>query len=160
MKRNAVIKIDFYSSAYSFTKEISAADLAELYDRFIKEFPQSWVNCSGCLIERFEDNILTERVTVYAYEPLGLSVTYEKMRDRKLKDGRSIRVGEQFLAVFDKTKLDRVVEVYCELDTSEGLLMPPENAWKGISHFIEKGGMSPELEWITPDIIPESGNWC
>ncbi|MBQ8780781.1 MAG: hypothetical protein IJZ72_03825 [Oscillospiraceae bacterium] len=82
------------------------------------------------------------------------------MRDRKLKNGRIIRDGEQFLAVFDNTKLDRVVDVYCELYTSEGLLMPPEKAWQGISHFIEKGGMSPELEWITTDVIPEGGNWC
>ena len=35
MKKSVTVKVDFSSSAYEIEKAVTAADLAELYDRFI-----------------------------------------------------------------------------------------------------------------------------
>lgn len=90
---------------------------------------------------------------------MGLCLTYEQLYDRLFK-GEIRRDTKVDLAVYDESKLETVVDVYYELYTSEGLLLPPELAWKGIQYFIKTGGKSPELKWITPDMLPDSGNWC
>ncbi len=153
-------KIFFTGPTDNKKTEITAKNIPELYNKLIKGFPLYWKqgNCA-CSFEIFTDDILQKRLSIGFFEELGLCLTYEQLYDRLFKG--EIRRGTKFdLAVYDESKLETVVDVYFELYTSEGLLLPPELAWKGIQHFIETGGKSPELKWITPDKLPDSGNWC
>ncbi|MDE7292869.1 MAG: hypothetical protein K2N72_00440 [Oscillospiraceae bacterium] len=103
-------------------------------------------------------------LTVGFYEELGLYLTYGEYYDKEVGTvtGKKTicRMSDDWLAVYDETKLDRVVDIYFELYVSEGLLLPQELAWKGIEEFIKTGEKSAELKWITPDELPEEGNWC
>lgn len=145
--------------------EISADSLPGLFDSMIRGFPGYWKsgNCA-CDFELFENDVLMKRLSVGFYEELGLCLTYEEFYDAVVGTvtGKKIqtRLSEEYLAVYDRDKLDETVDIYYELYVSKGLLMPPELAWKGIEYFVKQGGQSNELEWITPDDIPEEGNWC
>ncbi|MDE6593796.1 MAG: hypothetical protein K2K57_12135 [Oscillospiraceae bacterium] len=153
-------KIFFTGPKYNNQIEITAENIPELYNDLIKGFPLYWKQGNySCTFEIFTDDILQKRLRICFYEELGLGLTYEQLYDRLFK-GEIRRGVKADLAVYDESKLETVVDVYFELYTSEGLLLPPELAWKGIQYFIKTGGKSPELKWITPDELPDSGNWC
>lgn len=63
------------------------------------------------------------------------------------------------LSVFDKSKLNEIVWTKDVCDFSMGLFLPPELAWKGIKEFLKTGTASTEIEWISPNDIPEGGNY-
>ena len=63
------------------------------------------------------------------------------------------------LSLYDESKLNEVAESAEEVYASIGLFLPKEEAWKGIQYFVETGKPVPNIKWITPDNIPESGNW-
>lgn len=151
-----------------------SSDAAEItdpnivYDKIIKNF-DAFCNDGGEILSYWEDDVNISSITIMAHKDYGICLThdiyYKKLIHRK-KEKKLFRSKEEFitsfthLAVYDKTKLDEVIDVDDELYTSVGLMLPPELAWKGISEFIRTGRMSLELEWITTDVIPESGNWC
>lgn len=139
---------------------ITDKEIPKLYDDMISGFPSYWKSgiCSAYL-EFFNDDVLEDRLSINFHEEFGLCLTHEYMYDKLIK-GKVRRQSIPHLAVYDKSKLNQVVDVYLELYTSVGLLLPAELAWKGISEFIKSGGKSIELEWITPDMLPEEGNWC
>lgn len=105
-----------------------------------------------------------KRLMVGFYEELGLCLTYEEFYDAVVVTvtgkKRQTRRSKPYLALYDRDQLDETVDIYYELYVSKGLLMPPELAWEGIEYFVQQGGQSNELEWITPDELPEEGNWC
>lgn len=150
----------FFTGPNNKQFEITDENMSELYNNLIRDFPSYWKqgNCSGN-IEIFIDEIMEKRLSIGFFEELGLCLTYEEFYDKLIND--EIRRGSKVdLAVYDESKLDSVVDIYFELYTSRGLLMPPELAWKGIHYFIQTGNKSPELKWITPDMLPDSGNWA
>lgn len=136
-----------------------------LYEKIITNFDEffkdNWV-----ILSYIEDGEETKNLRIGAEPNLGIYLTHTSIFKNYLKkgflngNGRDVVFKIEHLAVYDKTKLDTVVDVWDELYTSTGLLLPAELAWKGISEFIRTGNMSLELEWITTDVIPESGNWC
>ena len=63
------------------------------------------------------------------------------------------------LAVCEKSKLNEIVWTKDVCDFSMGLFLPPELAWKGIKEFLKTGTASTEIEWISPNDIPEGGNY-
>ena len=63
------------------------------------------------------------------------------------------------LSLNDENKLAEVAETAEEIYASIGLFLPIELAWEGILDFIETGKASPKIKWITPEDIPEDGNW-
>ena len=64
-----------------------------------------------------------------------------------------------YLSLFNRSMLNEVVDVWDELYISKGLFLPPELAWSGIEDFISKGIISDKIQWITPNDIPEDGNY-
>lgn len=145
--------------------EISAENIPELYNNLIKGFPLYWKQGNfSCTFEIFTDDVLQKRLTIGFFEELGLCLTYEKLYDSIVKtikgNEKKIRQSTFDLAVYDESKLGNVVDIYFELYVSQGLLLPPNLAWKGIHYFIQTGKKSPELKWITPDDLPKGGNWC
>lgn len=144
---------------------ISAENIPEIYEKLIKGFPDYWKQGnSGCLFSLYEDEVIMKRLGVGFYDELGLCLTYEEFYDKEVGTvtGKKTicRMSDPLLAVYDETKLDRVVDIDCELYVSEGLLLPPGLAWKGIEEFIKTGEKSSGLKWIDPDELPEEGNWC
>lgn len=63
------------------------------------------------------------------------------------------------LSLYDANRLDLVAETADEIYASIGLFLPKEDAWEGIQYFVETGQPFPGIEWITPNDIPENGNW-
>ncbi len=63
------------------------------------------------------------------------------------------------LSLYDENRLDEVAETAEEIYASIGLFLPKEEAWEGIRYFVETGKPLPSIKWITPDDIPEDGNW-
>lgn len=120
-----------------------------LYDKIIKNFDEfskdNWLELSYVEDDKEQYNLRASFLS-----SLGICLTHTNRYYKNI----------EHLAVYDKSKLDTVVDVWDELYTSVGLMFPPELAWKGISEFIRTGRMSLELEWITTDVIPENGNWC
>ncbi len=63
------------------------------------------------------------------------------------------------LSLHDKNNLNEVAETADEIYASIGLFLPKEEAWEGIQFFVETGKPLESIKWITPDDIPETGNW-
>ena len=63
------------------------------------------------------------------------------------------------LSLNNENKLAEVAETAEEIYASIGLFLPIELAWEGILDFIKTGKASPKIKWITPEEIPEDGNW-
>lgn len=67
--------------------------------------------------------------------------------------------NKDLLSLYDESKLEEVAETAEEIYASVGLFLPKEEAWEGIKFFIETGRALSDIKWITPDDIPEEGNW-
>lgn len=63
------------------------------------------------------------------------------------------------LSLYDENRLDEVAETAEEIYASIGLFLPKEEAWEGIQYFVKTGKPLSSIKWITPDDIPENGNW-
>lgn len=65
-----------------------------------------------------------------------------------------------YLSISDRSKLSSVVDVWGDgLYVSEGLFISPQSAWKCIRELLETGNLCREVDWITPDELPEEGNY-
>ncbi len=67
--------------------------------------------------------------------------------------------SDTHLSQHDPSKMTETVECEEEWFASVGLFLPPEAAAEAVEHFINTGGMSPDVTWITPDDVPEDGNY-
>lgn len=66
---------------------------------------------------------------------------------------------ETWLSLRDPSRLNEVVECGEEWYVSVGLFLEPKAAWDAVRHFCETGGKASGVTWISPDQIPEDGNW-
>ena len=64
------------------------------------------------------------------------------------------------LSLGNKDLLSEVVDVWGDgLYISKGLFIPVHLAWKAIEEYINFQKLCAEVNWITPDDIPEEGNF-
>ncbi len=118
-----------------------------VYNDIIKNFNNYWssVNVACIEIQYFEDYELVASLFINVHLDYGIYLRHES---REVK-----------LSVFDKSKLNEIVWTKDVCDFSLGLFLPPSIAWKGIKEFLETGTASKEIEWISPDDLPEGGNY-
>jgi hypothetical protein len=68
-------------------------------------------------------------------------------------------VEEEWLSLRDQSQLSVVTTCSDEWLASEGLFLEPQDAWVAVECFLETGERTDKVNWITPDRIPEDGNW-
>ena len=72
----------------------------------------------------------------------------------------NLNTFEEKLSLYNESKLNEVVDgANCELWASTGLFLPKGLAWEVIKEFLETGKASDKIKWISPDDIPENGNY-
>ncbi|MDE6677871.1 MAG: hypothetical protein K2K02_02420 [Ruminococcus sp.] len=104
-------------------------------------YPDRFKDCCGYIIGK-ECGLCIASVKEY-----GVFIGYSDSENEKL-------------SLSDRDKLDRVVDVWGDgLYVSEGLFISPETAWQCIHEFVTTGSISCNIEWISPDDIPENGNF-
>lgn len=69
------------------------------------------------------------------------------------------RTQEEWLSLNDMNNLEEVAETANEIYASIGLFLPKETAWIVVKEFLQTGERSRDIEWVTPDVIPEDGNY-
>ncbi len=67
---------------------------------------------------------------------------------------------DEYLSLSDRDALETTVDVWGDdLLVSEGLFIPEELAWNGIEKFLTDGALYDKIQWISPDELPEDGNY-
>lgn len=81
--------------------------------------------------------------------------------EKKLGFFIEITDGEDmYLSLGDKDALNEVIDVWGDgLYVSKGLFLPVPLAWKGLEEYIIQNSLCDEINWITPDELPEDGNY-
>lgn len=137
----------YFTSPNGDTKEI--IDINMLKENIIDNFEIYWMQGSGDgYMEFFEDKEQIATLMIGANKEYGI---YLHHIDEKNKI--------DMLSLYDDNKLCEVAETADEIYASIGLFLPLELAWEGIKEFINTGNLSSNITWITPDDIPEEGNW-
>ncbi len=131
-------------------KAIKNIDLFQMKTYIIDEFENYWFsNTSDTEIQYFEDNELMSGLTIGVNQTYGIYLKYV-----------NLNTFEEKLSLYDESKLNEVVDgANCELWASTGLFLPKELAWEVIKEFLETGKASDKIKWISPDDIPENGNY-
>lgn len=131
-------------------KEVT--DLAKLKVDIVDNFETFWMDGSGDgYFEYFAEN---EEKTSLLIGPNVEYGMYLHFMDRDDKGN-----GVDLLSLYDAARLDEVAETAEEIYASVGLFLPVEKAWEAIVDFVERGKPSDKVTWITPDDIPDEGNW-
>ena len=130
-------------------RELEVSDIHLLEHDLIDNFDKYWMQGSG---DGYFDFYLDDkRVASLFLGPNIIEGLYLHYVDRAdMKDLLSLR---------DRNQLHEVAETAEEIYASKGLFLDRKTAWKVICYFFDNGKNSPEVEWITPDLIPEDGNW-
>ena len=124
-------------------------NIETLKGEIINKFETYWMQGSGDgFIDYYEDENKISTLLIGPNIEYGLYLHFVN------KNGKN-----DLLSLYNKCKLDEVVETADEIYASIGLFLPIEVAWKVISDFVETGRASSKIEWITPGDIPENGNW-
>lgn len=130
--------------------EIAARDIKKLKSTMIDNFMDYWQEGSGeGDIQIFENNRICSTLMI---EPsLELQRIYLHYIDRVN--------NKDLLSVYDKNDLEETIEIGEEVYASAGLFLPLELAWRGIEEYVKTGKASEQIDWITPEDVPENGNW-
>ena len=65
-----------------------------------------------------------------------------------------------YLTLGNRNTLNETVDVWGDgLYISKGLFIPFPTAWKGLEEYLMFNKLSNNINWITPDEIPEDGNY-
>ena len=132
---SATYDIDLTENEYV---HFSGKTLDELKD-FL--YPDRFMDCCGYIDNKGKG------IALASVKEYGVFLGYH--------DGESTR-----LSLHDRNNLDKVVDVWGDgLYVSEGLFIPPEIAWKCICELVTTGSIQYDIEWISPDDIPEGGNY-
>lgn len=129
---------------------LSLTDISYLKPEMIGDFENYWAPGSGDgLIEYYDESgNKTASLIIETNVDCGIYLHYmDNVSD------------EDLLSLYDETDLSVVVEGADEIYASRGLFLPLELAWEGICYFVSYGKPSPKIKWITPDAIPDDGNW-
>ena len=130
-------------------REIEVSDIHLLEHELIDDFENYWMQGSG---DGYFDFYLDDKRTASLFLGPniieGLYLHYVDRADKK-----------DLLSLRDRDRLHEVAETAEEIYASKGLFLDRKTAWRVICYFFDTGKNSPEVEWITPDLIPEDGNW-
>ena len=119
-----------------------AEDLDELKKIIFNE--GSFPDCVGYIKT---DNLENTTVCVCAIKELGVFL------------GISLD-SKEYLSLADSECLNEVVDVWGDdLYVSKGLFISAELAWVGIEELVTNGKLTDKIQWITPNEIPEGGNY-
>lgn len=130
--------------------EITAQDIKKLQSKMIDNFMDYWQEGSGeGDIQIFENNRICSTLMI---EP-GLEL--EKIYLHYIDNVN----GKDLLSVYDKNDLEETIEIGEEVYASAGLFLPLELAWRGIEEYVKTGRASGQIDWITPEDMPQNGNW-
>lgn len=129
-------------------KTIKNIDISQMKKYVIDEFESYWFcSTSDAEIQCFEDDEMISGLSIGTNIKYGIFIHYTDDTEDKL-------------SLYDETKLNEVVDgADCELWVSTGLFLPKELAWEVIKDFLETGKASDKIRWISPDDIPENGNY-
>lgn len=130
-----------------------------IYDKIIKNFESFSREDDGMILSFWEDDVNISSLTIGVHKNYGICLTHD-IYYKKLSAKGEFIANNTHLAVYDKTKLEEVIEIDDEWYASVGLFFPTEIAWKGIKEFMVSGGMTLDIEWIHCSSMPENGNWC
>lgn len=120
-----------------------------LKSNIIEQFETYWLQGSGDgYIDFYEDDINISTLMIGPNAEYGIYLRYINNINKT-----------QLLSLYNINKLNEVVETADEIYASIGLFLPIDIAWEGISDFVKTGEASSGIKWITPDDIPENGNW-
>lgn len=130
-------------------KEKVISDVKLFKNMIIDDFENFWMQGSGDgFIDFYEDDKKISTLMLGSNMEYGLYLHFiDNIKHFNL------------LSLNNKDELEEVAETAEEIYASIGLFLPIELAWEGILEFIETGKASSKIRWITPDDIPESGNW-
>lgn len=114
----------------------------------VDDFESYWfADTSDASIQYFEDNKHISDMTIGTNKEYGIFLHYTSETEDKL-------------SLYNETKLNEVEDgANCCLYVSTGCFLPKETAWKVIRYFLETGKASDKIRWISPDDIPEDGNY-
>jgi len=131
-------------------KTLFLNDISHLKAEMIDDFKNFWTPGSGDGLIQFQDasGINISSLIIETNVECGIYLHY--IDDISLED---------LLSLYDETELSIVVEGADEIYASKGLFLPLELAWEGICYFVSYGKPSPKIKWITPNDIPDDGNW-
>lgn len=133
--------------------ELSLTDISYLKPKMIGDFNNYWSIGSGDgLMEYYDESgNNTSSLIIETNTDCGIYLHY--MENISYKDRKDL------LSLYDETELSVVVEGADEIYASKGLFLPLELAWEGICYFVSYGKPFSKIKWITPDDIPDDGNW-
>lgn len=129
--------------------ELLITDMSALKRDVIDNFDIFWMQGSGDgYIEYFVEDKKVSTLMLGPNIEYGLYLHYIDEVERV-----------DLLSLNDEENLNEVAETADEIYASIGLFLPKEEAWEGIQFFVETGKPLQSIKWITPDDIPETGNW-
>ena len=68
--------------------------------------------------------------------------------------------GQEWLSLWDRERLDDVIEYDEDCFVSAGLFVPFEIAIEVISDYVWTGSRGNQIAWIEPEEVPDTGNWA
>ncbi|MBR1599071.1 MAG: hypothetical protein IJ661_09200 [Lachnospiraceae bacterium] len=87
------------------------------------------------------------------------SICFSSQNDLGIFIGISDNTGIH-LSISDENKLNEVIDVWGDgMYISKGLFVPDFLAWEGIEEYITLGRLCDKINWITPNDLPEDGNY-
>lgn len=130
--------------------EITTREIKKLKSKMIDDFMDYWQEGSGeGDIQIFENNKIQSTLMI---EP---SLELERIYLHYIDNVN----GRDLLSVYDKNNLEETIEIGDEIYALAGLFLPLELAWRGIEEYVKTGRASEQINWITPEDVPENGNW-
>lgn len=126
--------------------------IEQVYSEIIDNFKDFYYSGSGAVITLYDNKTVIDTMILSPNLEHGIYIQYLE----NSKDARNIKT---YLSVYQKSELDTIIESFDEIYVSKGLFLPKEKAWLAIYDFIVMGIRSPQIDWITPNDIPEGGNW-
>lgn len=129
-------------------KAIKNIPLSQMKKYIIYEFENYWFNdTSDASIQCFKDGKHISDMIIGTNIKHGIYIHY-------------ISITEEKLSLYDETKLSEVIDgANCDIEVSTGLFLPKEIAWEVIKEFLETGNASDKIKWISPDDMPDDGNY-
>lgn len=106
----------------------------------------------GAKIDLFENSRLLDTMLVSPHSESGIYLQY-------IENSGDAKNYITYLSLYDDSKLNETLETFDEIYASRGLFLPIDLAWNAVLDFITSGARSSKITWITPESIPEGGNW-
>lgn len=131
-------------------ENIDINDIKKFKKEIIDDFSNYWMQGSGDGFIKFYDENNYNFATLMIGPNIQSGMYLHYIDELKKED---------LLSLYNLNELNEVLETAEEIYASKGLFLPLDIAWEAIQYFIETGLPSPIVNWVTPEIIPEDGNW-